>query len=129
MHRILFRVARILMEWRLGVVCFPSRMCVEWLKVDGPSRFAVIFGTYHRHQVTGSPIGTCSSTPSLTSLSSPALTSSCQCRGTGIGVWYAVGPGLGAYSVAWPPSCFLLSLPGSSWLRGLHPLPSRRAYR
>ena len=38
------------------------------------------------HHVTGAPIGTCSRTPSRTSLSKPALTSSCQCNGTGMGV-------------------------------------------
>ena len=43
------------------------------------------------HHVTGFPMGTRSSTPSLTSLSRPAFTSSCQCRGTGIGLWWVAG--------------------------------------
>lgn len=47
--------------------------------------------TIRWHQVTGSPNGTCSSTPSQTSLSRPAFTSYCQCRGTGMGEWWAVG--------------------------------------
>ena len=51
----------------LGVPFFLAQMTIRW------------------HHVTGSPIGTGSSTPSLTSLSRPALTSSCQWRGTGMG--------------------------------------------
>ena len=51
----------------LGVPFFLAHMTIRW------------------HHVTGSPIGTGSSTPSLTSLSRPALTLSCQWRGTGIG--------------------------------------------
>ena len=51
----------------LGVSFFLAQMTMRW------------------HHVTGSSIGTGSSTPSLTSLSRPALTSSCQWRGTGMG--------------------------------------------
>ena len=51
----------------LGVPFFFAQMTMRW------------------HHVTGSPIGTGSSTPNLTSLSRPALTSSCQWRGTGMG--------------------------------------------
>ena len=41
--------------------------------------------TMRWHHVTGSPIGTGSKTPSLTSRSRPTLTASCQCKGTGMG--------------------------------------------
>ena len=70
-----------------------------WHHVTGPS-----LGTGSKtpsltslwHHVTGSPLGTGSMTPSLTSLSSPALTSSCQCNGTGMGEWWAVVVALGS---------------------------------
>ena len=52
--------------------------------------------TMRWHHVTGSPTGTCSRTPSLTSRSRPSFTSSCQWRGTGIGEWWAVGTALGS---------------------------------
>ena len=51
----------------LGVPFFLAQMTFQW------------------HHVTGSPIGMGSSTPSFTTPSRPALTSSCQCRGTGMG--------------------------------------------
>ena len=47
--------------------------------------------TIRWHQVTGSPFGTASRTPSLTSLSIDSFTSCCQCRGTGMGLWTAIG--------------------------------------
>ena len=46
--------------------------------------------------MTGSPIGTGSSTPNLKSLSKPALTASCQWRGTEMGEWWAVGMAFGS---------------------------------
>ncbi len=59
--------------------------------------FPVFLGqiTIWWHQVTGVPIGTGSITPNRTSWSSPAFTSSFQCKGTGIGVWWATGSPLG----------------------------------
>ena len=48
------------------------------------------------HQVTGVPKGTFSNTPRATSLSRPRLTSSCQCTGTGIGLWQGLGVALGS---------------------------------
>ena len=65
-----------------------------WLAGNRWSFFVVFFIflaqiTIWWHQVTGSPIGTCSSIPSQTSLSIPAFTSSCQWMGTGTGEWYA----------------------------------------
>ena len=47
--------------------------------------------TIRWHRVTGSPTGTASRTPSLTSLSIDSFTSCCQCRGTGMGLWTAIG--------------------------------------
>ena len=41
--------------------------------------------------MTGTLIGTGSSTPNLTSQSKLALTASCQWSGTGMGEWWAVG--------------------------------------
>ena len=54
-----------------------------------PFFFRVV--TIRWHQVTGSPIGAASKTPSLTSLSIHAFISRCQCRGTGMGSWTAIG--------------------------------------
>ena len=48
------------------------------------------------HQVTGVPKGTFSNTPRATSLSRPRLTSSCQCTGTGNGLWQGLGFALGS---------------------------------
>ena len=47
--------------------------------------------TIRWHQVTGSSTGTVSRTPSLTSLSIDSFTSFCQCRGTGMVLWTAIG--------------------------------------
>ena len=46
--------------------------------------------TIRWHQVTGSPTGTASRTPSLTSLSIDSFTSCCQCRGTAMGLSTAI---------------------------------------
>ena len=61
--------------------------------------------------MTGSPTGTGSRTPSETSWSSPALTSSCQWSGTGIGLWCATGFALGSTISL----IGMLSIRGSGW--------------
>ena len=66
-----------LVEGGWAVVGFPGGVPVQWLKVDGPPERPVHI-TMRWHQVTGVPRGTSSSMPSLTSLSRPAFTSSCQ---------------------------------------------------
>ena len=79
-------------RWR-GEIGFSGYMNVDWLEIDGPNLFFFFIFlaqiTIWWHQVTGSPIGTCSSIPSQTSLSSPAFKSSCQWMGSGTGEWYA----------------------------------------
>ena len=71
------RVACLLRAWkstvRLGVPSFLAQTTILW------------------HQVTGSPMGTGSSTPRDTSLFNPAFTSSHQWMGTGIALWWATG--------------------------------------
>ena len=42
-----------LMKRRLSMVSFPSGMTVEWLKVNGPPRLSILFGT-NDHSVTPS---------------------------------------------------------------------------
>ena len=74
----------------LGVPFYLAQMTMRW------------------HHVTGSPIGTSSKTPSLTSRSRPALTASCQCKGTGMGEWWAVGMASGS----------IISLIGGLSIRG-----------
>ena len=64
------------MEWALHVMGFTRGVKVKGLEDDCASG----------HHVTGSPTGTSSSTPSEMSWSRPALISSCQWSGTGIGV-------------------------------------------
>jgi hypothetical protein len=48
------------------------------------------------HHCTGWPMGTCSNTPSLTSLSSCSFTSFIQWMGIGTGLWVAMGLALGS---------------------------------
>ena len=76
-----------LVERRLGVVSFSGGINVERLEVDCPSGCAILLAqmTFRWHHMTGSPIGMGSSTPSFTTPSRPALTSSCQWRGIGMG--------------------------------------------
>ena len=82
-----------LVEWRLSgwksIVLLGVPFCLAQI-------------TMRWHHVTGSP------TPSLTSLSRPALTVSCQWRGTGIGEWCAVGVAFGS----------IISLIGGLSIRG-----------
>ncbi len=77
-----------LMKRGLSVVGLPRGMGVEGLEVNLRRGLPVFLGqiTIRWHQVTGVPIGTGSITPNRTSWSSPAFISSCQCKGTGIGV-------------------------------------------
>ena len=76
-----------------------GHMGVQGLKIDGSPGFAIFLGTDDHilwHHVTGSPMGTGSMTPNLTSLSRPAFTSSCQCNGSGMGECKAVGVAFGS---------------------------------
>ena len=52
--------------------------------------------TIRWHQENGSPTGTASRTPTLTFVSIDAFTSCCQCRGTGVGLWTAIGLAAGS---------------------------------
>ena len=70
--------------WWVSLIACWLRGCMSTVRRGFPFFFA--HTTMRWHHVTGSPTGTGSSTPSLTSRSSPALTSSCQWIGTGIGV-------------------------------------------
>ena len=73
-------------------------MPVEQLKIDSPPRGPLLLGAYH-HPVApsyGVPKGTFSSTHNATSQSSPFLTSSCQCIGTGMGLWQGLGVAVGS---------------------------------
>ena len=58
--------------------------------------FFLVHITILWHQVSGVPKGTCSSTPRRTTLSRPALTSSCQLIGMLIGVWQGLGTAVGS---------------------------------
>ena len=73
-----------LMEWALRVMSFTCGL--ERLEINCVAGLAMAHTTMWWHHVTGPPTGTGSRTPSDMSWSSPALTSSCQLSGTGIGV-------------------------------------------
>ena len=75
-----------------GGLCFPG------LEID-PVFLTQIAMRWHH--VTGAP---CSRTPSLTSLSKPALTSSSR---TGMGVWWEVGVACGGAFHKW--ECLVLA--------------------
>ena len=53
--------------------------------------FFLVHITIRWHQVSGVSRGTFSNTPRRTSLSRPALTSSCQWMGMAMGVWHGLG--------------------------------------
>ena len=82
----------------MGVVCFSNGVFIECLHIYRASWFAGFCRavTIRWHQVTGSFTGTGSRTPSFTSLSREALTSCCQCRGTGMGLCTATAVAFGS---------------------------------
>ena len=75
-----------LMEWALRVMSFMCGVEVKRLEINYAAGLAMAHTTMWWHHVMGPPTITVSRTPSNTSWSSPALTSSCQWSGTGIGV-------------------------------------------
>ena len=80
------------------MVCLASGVLIEALEVDGAAWLSVFFCT-HNHAVTPCywfTYGYRSMTPRRTSRSRPAFTSARQCRGAGIGEWYANGVASGS---------------------------------
>ena len=62
------------MEWALRVMGFTCGVEVKRLEINCAAGLAILFGTTMQwHNVTGSPTGAGSRTPSDTSWSSPAL--------------------------------------------------------
>ncbi len=92
--------------WCVSLVAWRLMAWKSMVLGDFPVFLAQI--TMRCNHVTGSPIGTGSRTPNLTSLSRPILTSLCQWWGTGIGEWWAVGVPCGS----------IISLIGGPSMRG-----------
>ena len=85
-----------LMKQGSGVMGFPSCISIKSLEVYCSSGFFFAQMTILWHHVMGSPIGTSSITANHIAWSSPVLTSSWQCSGAGMGVWWVASAALGS---------------------------------
>ena len=84
-----------LVERTLGVVGFSGCMKVKCLEINCVSGFAIFLGTHDHAMAPGHRLAD-GYRLKATSWSRPALTWDCQCSGTGIGVWWAVGSAIGS---------------------------------